>query len=273
MTVLVQDRQLEGTLPNPTGGESSSSQDPPPIAPWDDDFHRAMNVTKGKDKLKPPAGGRVTGMGKNNKLREFHKEPIEVKRSRKRAYDTYARDVQLGSQVSTLQTQVGELTEKCSKIDDVVATAVQSQMHEKFDDAVASAVNNMMPSICEAIAAWHAGGRVGPMPSFSVQSSNEKSTSRVSPASATMEVVTPPATKAAPDVPVSTVATAARAAVPGSALRKTVARAAVPGTKLAITTTPAAPKFDRQAIGGTPPSIDGPSPLEELDALASKVTN
>ena len=63
-------------------------------------------------------------------------------------------------------------------------------------------MTEMWPAIVAAFDHWDAGGRVGPMPVPSMQGSNSRDTSRVSPANATVgnAMVTPPAYNAAPEV-------------------------------------------------------------------------
>jgi len=213
-----------------TSADSSSSQGASPLGPWDNTFNMALNLAKGKtDKTKKPSAGRIAGYGLTRKMGEFYNESKETKRERRKFLEEQERNKARDRDVAELKASVGT-------------------MKQDLQDELAHMVASMMPALIAMIDEWHAGGRQGPCPMPSMQGSNSRCTSRVSPANAMVANVhaTLPANIAAPDVSVAPPSNSAP-------------RAPAKSLPLMITSTPAA-------------VIGGPSPLAEVDAIAIKVT-
>jgi hypothetical protein len=94
---------------------------------WDKPLNRAMNKVLKKDPLKPPAGGRLHGIGTGAHRKCYYSDgPLEMRERRK--------------------------ANNQAKRDDKILKLAQQAAQEQ--------VNRMIPSIIEACKAWHhAGGK------------------------------------------------------------------------------------------------------------------
>lgn len=144
---------------------------------WDTALNRAVNVIKGRPKLKPPtSAGRVLGEGLSVKWSDKFGKP---ERGKKSLNADESRELQ-------------ELREKVAQIPQLVEKQVQEKM------------TSFIPTIVEALGSWEAAGRVGPPPIPSMGSnSNNAAAPNVRPAANTAApnvLVTPVANIAAPEI-------------------------------------------------------------------------
>jgi hypothetical protein len=205
---------------------------------WDTALNRAVNVTKGWPKLKPPmSAGRVLGEG------------LSVKWS-----DKYGRQ-QRGNKESSLNEneshELHELREKVAQVPEIVDKRVADKIDSLLEDKVTEKITAMMPSLFQAFGNWDALGRVGlpPIPSMIGSNSNNAAAPNI--------LVTPAA---------NTTAVTNVVATP-------VADTAVPVANTAAQELNAPAGTEQQSspsVSCTLTYVSGPSTTAELDAV--KVT-
>jgi hypothetical protein len=145
---------------------------------WDTALNRAVNMMKGRPKLKPSmSAGRVLGEGLSVKWSDKFGKPERGKKS-------------LNADESC---ELQELREKVAQIPELVEKQVQEKM------------TSFIPSIVQALGSWEAAGRVGPppIPSMVGSNSNNAMAPNVPPAANTAApniLVTPVANIAAPQI-------------------------------------------------------------------------
>jgi hypothetical protein len=148
------------------------------LSRWDTTLNRAMNVMKGRPKLKPlTSAGRVLGEGLSVKWSDKFGKP---ERGKKSLNTDESRELQ-------------ELREKVAQILELVEKQVQEKM------------TSFIPTIVQALGSLEAAGRVGPPPIPSMVGSNSNNTAapNVPPATNTAVpnlLVTPVANIAAPEI-------------------------------------------------------------------------
>jgi hypothetical protein len=145
---------------------------------WDTALKRAVNVMKGRPKLKPPtSAGHVLGEGLSVKWSDKFGKLERGNRS-------------LNADESR---KLRELREKVAQIPEIVEKQVQEKM------------TSFIPTIVQALGSWEVAGRVGPppIPSMIGSNSNNAAAPNVPPAANTAVpnvLVTPVANMTAPEI-------------------------------------------------------------------------
>ena len=151
--------------------EASRSSQEAQAGPWDTTFNRAMNVFKGRDKLKPPtSAGRVTGFGTSMKFIEYYSTDADKRKERRKPAKDKVEVLELRKKLETLEKEKVD----SSMVDNIVAKKVEETLR-----------SFLPPGLMEGIAAWQAGGQQGPIHVLSFAGST--SSNNVSPV-----LVTPP---------------------------------------------------------------------------------
>ncbi|KAK1669224.1 hypothetical protein QYE76_057383 [Lolium multiflorum] len=155
-----------------TAGPSSQGS----TEPWDTPFNRATNRYKERELDKPPtSGGRVSGFGTSMKLSEYYGSDAKTRKLERRSS---AKD----------KSEVQELKKKVESLEKLVAEkpVENTEMMNKLLD---EKIRQIIPhGLMEGLAAWNAGGQVGPIHVPSISGSN--SSFHVSP---TVPLHPPPA--------------------------------------------------------------------------------
>ncbi|KAK1629313.1 hypothetical protein QYE76_003628 [Lolium multiflorum] len=128
--------------------------------PWDTPFNRAMNKYKERELDKPPtSGGRVSGFGTSMKLSEYYGSDAKTRKLERRSS---AKD----------KSEVQELKKKVETLEKLVAEkpVENTEMMKKLLDEKIRQI--IPPGLMEGLAAWNAGGQVGPIHVPSISGSN-----------------------------------------------------------------------------------------------------
>ncbi|KAK1611605.1 hypothetical protein QYE76_035278 [Lolium multiflorum] len=128
--------------------------------PWDTPFNRAMNKYKERELDKPPtSGGRVSGFGTSMKLSEYYGSDAKTRKLERRSS---AKD----------KSEVQELKKKVESLEKLVAEKPvenTEMMNKLLDEKIRQIIP---PGLMEGLAAWNAGGQVGPIHVPSISGSN-----------------------------------------------------------------------------------------------------
>ncbi|KAK1626283.1 hypothetical protein QYE76_000598 [Lolium multiflorum] len=128
--------------------------------PWDTPFNRAMNKYKERELDKPPtSGGRVSGFGTSMKLSEYYGSDAKTRKLERRSSAKDKSEVQeLKKKVETLEKLVAEKPVENTEM-----------MNKLLDEKIRQIIP---PGLMEGLAAWNAGGQVGPIHVPSISGSN-----------------------------------------------------------------------------------------------------
>ncbi|KAK1609936.1 hypothetical protein QYE76_033609 [Lolium multiflorum] len=130
------------------------------LGSWDTPFNRATNKYKERELDKPPtSGGRVSGFGTSMKLSEYYGSDAKTRKLERRSS---AKDK---SEVQELKKKV-ELLEKLVAEKPVENTEMMNKLLDKKIRQI------IPPGLMEGLAAWNAGGQVGPIHVPSISGSN-----------------------------------------------------------------------------------------------------
>ncbi|KAK1662833.1 hypothetical protein QYE76_050992 [Lolium multiflorum] len=139
-----------------TAGPSSQGS----TEPWDTPFNRATNKYKKRELDKPPtSGGRVSGFGTSMKLSEYYGSDAKTRKLERRSS---AKD----------KSEVQELKKKVESLEKLVAEKPvenTEMMNKLLDEKIRQIIP---PGLMEGLAAWNAGGQVGPIHVPSISGSN-----------------------------------------------------------------------------------------------------
>ncbi|KAK1695804.1 hypothetical protein QYE76_012501 [Lolium multiflorum] len=150
------EKYLDEELMKDTAGPSSQGS----TEPWDTPFNRATNRYKERELDKPPtSGGRVSGFGTSMKLSEYYGSDAKTRKLERRSS---AKD----------KSEVQELKKKVESLEKLVAEKPvenTEMMNKLLDEKIRQIIP---PGLMEGLAAWNAGGQVGPIHVPSISGSN-----------------------------------------------------------------------------------------------------
>jgi hypothetical protein len=136
----------------------SSSQTSTGKVSWDNPYVRGINIAKEQPPLKRPHLGLVTGAGAGRKHSTYGLAEPSTKESRqaKKSQDT--------SETEALKRKITDL---------------ETNMERRVKEQTVAKFNKIMPDLAQRIAAYIAGGQMGPLPLLSLGASNsDKEVSR-----------------------------------------------------------------------------------------------